>query len=172
MKPRKEILKKRAGRTRLAIGIILAILLCCGIYGVWALVAAPNAPADDPLAALSGKPVVDIREKLFIAQCNDVYLNANQYMDSVIRYEGIFGDLSGGADRPYCYVYRNSPGCCGNDGVVGFEVIWDQPYPPQNAWVEAMGTLERYEEWGNTYLRLQLVSLTELPERGLEFVTQ
>jgi len=172
MKPRKETRKRRAGRTRLALGLTLAVLLCCGIYGVWALVTAPNAPADDPLAEFSGRPLIDIREKMFIAQCNDVYLNADRYMDSLVRCQGIFGDLSGAAEGAYYYVYRNSPGCCGNDGVVGFQVIWDQPYPPQNAWVEATGALERYEEWGNAYLRLRLASLTELPERGLEFVTQ
>jgi len=163
---------KSTHRIRRTAGVLLAAALFFSFYAAWAEETATIVPAQLSMAALSSKPVVEIREKMFIAQFNDIFLNLDQYMDSVFKYQGIFGDLSGSDSGPYYFVYRNSPGCCGADGVVGFEVIWDKPYPPERSWVEAVGTLERYEEWGNTYLRLRLASLTELAERGLEFVTQ
>ena len=163
---------KSAKRIHLTLGVLLTVMLCLSSWGVGAEEDAFAGLMPDSESALSGKPVIEIREKMFIAQCNDIYLNLDQYMDSVIKYQGLFGDIPGGGDEPYHLVYRNSPGCCGNDGIVGFEVIWDQPYPAQNTWVEAVGTLERYEEWEETYVRLRLASLTEPSERGAEFVTQ
>ena len=161
---------KAIKRFRWPVILLLAVVLCAGGYAVWAQDSVFIGPAPDAIAALAGKPVIEIREKMFIAQYNDILLNLDQYMDSVVKYEGIFGDLSGD-DTPYYFVYRNSPGCCGADGIVGFEVIWDQPYPEENSWVEVVGTLERYEEWGSTYLRLRLASLNVKTERGAEFVT-
>ena len=66
----------------------------------------------------------------------------------------------------------SAPGCCGDDGEAGFEVRWEGEYPEQNDWVEAVGILEAYEEEGYQYLRLALSSLTVLPTRGAEFVSQ
>jgi len=163
---------KSAKRIRRTAGFLFAVMLFFSFCTAWAEQPAPAEPTNDSMATLFSMPVIEIREKMFIAQFNDIFLNLDQYMGSVFKYQGIFGDLSGSDNGPYYFVYRNSPGCCGADGIVGFEVIWDQPYPPQHSWVEAVGTLERYEEWDNTYLRLRLASLTELTERGAEFVTQ
>ena len=122
-----------------------------------------------------------IREKMFIAQVNDVYLNRNDYMGKTIKLEGLFlyGEAGG---REYCYVIRNGPGCCGDDGQVGFEVSWLPPgeasederiaYPNRNDWVEAQGVLQRYEEFGQGFLYLALSDLKVLDKRGSEFVIQ
>jgi putative membrane protein len=83
-------------------------------------------------------------------------------------------------------VLRNGPGCCGNDGSVGFEVSWPEAagvnsavplapghrYPRQDQWVEAEGILAYYEEEGYPYLYLALTSLTVKLQRGAEFVSQ
>ena len=123
-----------------------------------------GAPAGD---------VVEIREKMFIAQTNDIYLNAEDYLGKTIRYEGIFDvDFWAEMGTTYYYVIRYGPGCCGDDGDAGFEVRWEGAYPEQNDWVEAVGVLEAYEEDGYQYLRLALSSLTVLPTRGAEFVSQ
>jgi zinc transport system permease protein len=124
-------------------------------------------------------PVVEIKEKMFISQTNDVYLNAEDYLGRIIKLEGLFKReqyLEEGA--AYCFVLRYGPGCCGNDGNAGFEVAWDTPeggepeYPAEDEWVEAVGTLKNYEEDGYPYLYLSLSSLRVLEERGAEFVTQ
>ena len=88
----------------------------------------------------------------------------------------MFSTVSGGDGGPvYHLVYRKSPGCCGNDGIAGLEVLWDDPnatYPAENDWVRAVGVLEQYDENGTPYLRLRLISLDVKTDRGLEFVNQ
>jgi uncharacterized membrane protein YcgQ (UPF0703/DUF1980 family) len=128
--------------------------------------------------------VVEIKEKMFIAQTNDIYLNAEDYLGRTIKLEGLFKvEQYTGRDTPYCFVLRYGPGCCGTDGNAGFEVAWDnaltlQPaigfsgYPDADDWVEAAGELKYYEEDGYPYLYIALSSLTVLEERGAEFVTQ
>jgi zinc transport system permease protein len=126
-----------------------------------------------PMNAEGG--VIEIREKLFIAQTNDVYLNPKDYLGKTLKLEGLFQQVQAG-ETGYCYVLRYGPGCCGNDGNAGFEVAWDppleQPYPGENDWVEAVGTLKTYLEDGYPYLYLSLSSLRALDTRGAEFVTQ
>ena len=117
--------------------------------------------------------MIEISEKVFIAQTNDIYINTEDYLGKTIKYEGIFQsyyyDVT---DTTYYSVIRYGPGCCGFDANAGFEVEWDGDYPEQNDWVEAVGALETYEEGGAQYLRLKLSSLKVLPVRGAEFVQQ
>jgi hypothetical protein len=120
--------------------------------------------------------VVEIREKMFLAQTNDVYINPQEYLGKTIKLEGIFQLYD--VDPPYYFVIRYGPGCCGNDGYAGFEVAWDpnspgeKTYPQQNDWVEAVGVLGTYEEDDYPYLCIALSSLTVKQERGAEFVSQ
>jgi len=121
--------------------------------------------------------IVEIKEKMFIAQVNDVYLNKEDYFGKTIKLEGIFlTEQSTAREEPYCFVLRYGPGCCGTDGNVGFEVAWmnsqKKPYPEKNAWVEATGVLKTYEEDDFEYLYLDLSSLNVLKTRGVEVVTQ
>ncbi len=119
---------------------------------------------------------LEVREKMYLTQVTEVLVNTPDYLGKTIALEGmldIFTDSATGT--VYHTVYRKSPGCCGNDGYTGFEVIWDDPaatYPAQNDWVRAVGVLEQYEENGTPYLRLRLISLEVRAERGLEFVSQ
>jgi hypothetical protein len=131
---------------------------------------APDAAAGDSSAVDSGEPL-EIREKMFIAQTNEVYLNPEDYMGRTIKLEGLFKkqEYAGGA---YCFVIRYGPGCCGNDGSAGFEVAWDRPYPQEDDWVEVVGVLDSYDEDGYPYIYLALSSLMVKAERGREFVTQ
>ncbi|MDR1986382.1 MAG: hypothetical protein LBP88_05345 [Treponema sp.] len=119
---------------------------------------------------------VEIKEKMFIAQTNDVYLNPEDYLGKTIKLEGIFQTQSySSTEPPYCFVIRYGPGCCGNDGNAGFEVMWEQAdaiYPAENDWVEAIGVLGAYEEDGYPYICINLSSLKVLETRGQEFVTQ
>jgi hypothetical protein len=121
------------------------------------------------------KGVIEIKEKMFIAQTNDVYLNPEDYLGRTIKLEGLF-KYEIGYENTYCFVIRYGPGCCGYDGNAGFEVAWDgsknRKYPEEDAWVEAVGKLQTYEESGYPYLYLSLDSLTVKKTRGAEFVTQ
>jgi uncharacterized membrane protein YcgQ (UPF0703/DUF1980 family) len=132
---------------------------------------APAPPEPDRETAL------EIGEKMFIAQINDVYLNPEDYLGRTIKLEGLFKSEQYG-EQSYCFVIRYGPGCCGNDGNAGFEIAWGDPsaaggaYPDIDEWVEATGILRTYEEDGYPYLYLALSSLNVLDTRGAEFVTQ
>jgi zinc transport system permease protein len=125
-----------------------------------------------PAASPASGDIVEIREKMFIAQTNAVYLNTEDYMGKTIKMEGIF-KTEVGYDTTYCFVIRYGPGCCGYDGNAGFEVAWAAPrhsYPAEDAWVEAVGVHSSYEEDGFPYLYLSLSDLTVKETRGAEYV--
>jgi zinc transport system permease protein len=133
---------------------------------------APDSASADTAAA-EDSDIIEIREKMFIAQTNDIYFNTPDYLGKTIKYEGIFTVYEvPETGAVYYSVIRYGPGCCGIDANAGFEVLWDKPYPQQNDWVEAIGVLEQYEEDGYQYLRLALSSLEVLPTRGAEYVDQ
>ncbi|MDR0383155.1 MAG: hypothetical protein LBH50_04130 [Spirochaetaceae bacterium] len=125
-------------------------------------------------AEAAAKPLLEIKEKLFIAQTNDIYLNPEEYMGRRIKLQGMFKtDYYTGNEEPYCFVLRYGPGCCGYDGTAGFEVKWaddDRVYPAEDDWVEAVGVLDSYDEDGYPYIYLSLSSLTVMDERGAETV--
>lgn len=122
-------------------------------------------------SAESSDEVLEIKEKLFIAQTNDIYLNPENYLGMRIRYEGIYDPFEY-ENLLYHYVIRYGPGCCGYDANAGFEVAWEGLYPEAGAWVEAEGVLEMYESEGSSFLLLKLDHLEEKAERGAEFVFQ
>jgi zinc transport system permease protein len=119
-------------------------------------------------------PVIVIREKLFIAQTNEIYLNAPDYLGRRIRLEGLFKTQTNGVpgDPVYNFVLRYGPGCCGYDGTAGFEVAWEGEAPKEDDWVEAEGVLAEYDENGFKYLYLALDTLNVLDTRGAEVVLQ
>ncbi|MDR3356743.1 MAG: hypothetical protein LBO04_06100 [Spirochaetaceae bacterium] len=134
---------------------------------------AEDAETKKPEAA--NKTTLEIKEKLFIAQTNDIYLNPDEYVGRRIKLEGLFkSDKYVGSNQTYRFVLRYGPGCCGYDGTAGFEVNWppdqDTAYPAEDDWVEAVGVLDSYEEDGYPYLYLSLESLTVKDERGAETV--
>jgi uncharacterized membrane protein YcgQ (UPF0703/DUF1980 family) len=127
----------------------------------------------DFCAEANDSDVIEIREKMFIEQTNDVYINVDEYLGRTIKLEGIFGIIED--DDPICYyVYRFGPGCCGYDANAGFEVTWknEGQYANEDDWVEATGVLESYEIEGEPLLRLALTSLVVKAERGKERVEQ
>jgi len=129
---------------------------------------------------IPGKADVVIGERMFIGQVNDVYRNPDEYLGKTIKLEGLFIHGNAGG-REYRYVIRRGPGCCGDDGQVGFEVSWNFPgnppgekraYPKMNDWVEVRGELKRYESQGYNFLYISLSELNTLKKRGQEFVIQ
>ncbi|MDR0485890.1 MAG: hypothetical protein LBH29_04105 [Elusimicrobiota bacterium] len=115
---------------------------------------------------------LEIRDRFFITQINNIYKNPKSYLGTVIKYEGIFDSFASynGKEKIYC-VFRYGPGCCGPDAYAGFEIISDKSYPKPNDWVEVSGILEEYEiapELKN--LRIRVRSLKVLEQRGKEVV--
>jgi uncharacterized membrane protein YcgQ (UPF0703/DUF1980 family) len=115
--------------------------------------------------------VIEIQDKMFLAQTDDIYINAPDYLGSAVRYEGIYTnfppEFEGGEELHI--VFRRAPGCCGDDGMAGFIVAWDGEYPDVDAWVRVEGVLES-TDMGDLLVRLSSLSVME--KRGQEFVRQ
>ena len=154
--------------------LVLVLLVCvCMLAGcqTQAAVVAP-APTEPARTAAPELPVVEITEKMFIAQCNDVYLNPDDYQGKAIRLEGLYSsqvDLEG--NKAYHYVMRYGPGCCGYDGSAGFEFLYDGEMPQLNDWIEVVGTVEKMTENDMEYIVLRASKVTVLDVRGAEFVS-
>jgi len=118
--------------------------------------------------------IIEIGERFFVTQITDINMNASNYIGRTIQYEGVFRSLSWAATgEDYYMVIRNTLGCCGDDGVVGYEVYLGDIEPfSDNAWVQVTGVLEWYEVGDMRFLRVVATSIREMDERGAEFVTQ
>ncbi|MDR2136956.1 MAG: hypothetical protein LBO68_01590 [Synergistaceae bacterium] len=172
---------KRIPKKELLLALVGVVFLALTAPGP-ALTATPPKPSEkDP-------KVFEIRERMFIQQCNDIYLNPEEYLGRTVKLEGIYEEyLDEAENETFCYVIRYGPGCCGNDGVAGFQVLFHEGYgdndknppPKPNDWVEAVGTVEldRGDEQGNQddqdeepSVVLRLSRLTVMQKRGKEFV--
>ncbi|MCQ2609874.1 MAG: hypothetical protein MJ151_03705, partial [Lachnospiraceae bacterium] len=67
------------------------------------------------------KNTLVIGEKLFLTQINDIYNNFQRYDGKTIVVEGMLGNYTEWDNSMQnAVVFRNGPGCCGNDGWGGF----------------------------------------------------
>ena len=130
-------------------------------------------PTETPVAGVD----IQIGEKMFIAQCNDIYVNAPDYIGKIISLEGLYKR----SEYPFQgrivveqYVMRYGPGCCGNDGSAGFEIDYSGDDLIDNDWVRVVGTLDMVPREGTDYFRLVLrvMQIQKLEVRGSEFVLQ
>lgn len=115
--------------------------------------------------------IIEIKERMFVQQCNDIYLNPDEYKDKIIKIEGMYDEYdSFTGDEKYSYVVRYGPGCCGDDGLVGFEFIYDGDIPKVNDWIQVLGTLDTVDEGDYEYIVLKALEVNVLDVRGEEFV--
>ncbi|MDR1875726.1 MAG: hypothetical protein LBQ90_12035 [Synergistaceae bacterium] len=124
-------------------------------------------------SAAGDSKIFEIREKMFIEQCNDIYLNPDDYAGRRIKLEGIYEEnVDEESGEIFRYVFRYGPGCCGNDGVAGFEcVVEPGALPKRGDWVEAIGTVEVGQDAdGLDYVVLKPSRLTVMEKRGAEYV--
>lgn len=120
----------------------------------------------------NGGEIFEIREKMFITQCNDIYLNPEDYKEKTIKLSGVYDEyIDDESGQVYHYVIRYGPGCCGNDGVAGFEFFYDGDMPEPDDWIEAVGTIEIIDNSvGYQDIIMHLSKITILEERGAEYV--
>jgi len=77
-----------------------------------------DTKADNDKTSKKDDSVFEIREKMFIAQCNDIYLNLKDFEGRTVKIEGFCDtDIDPETGKTYYGVIRKGPGCCGNDGV-------------------------------------------------------
>lgn len=152
--------------------------------------AAQDAQASDTQeAAAAAAPDIVFKEATYVTLINDVYNNPNNYLGKTIQIDGMYTleDFTTQGGKKYYYVYRQGPGCCGNDGsMCGFEFTSaDGTYPsyvPQSGdansahpWIKVTGVLEQYyegegEQKTGPYFTLSNAKYEVMNERGAEIV--
>ncbi len=117
---------------------------------------------------------LEIKEKMFVTQINEIYANTKDYLGKTLMYEGIFGIYNyEDIKKDFYYVYRNGPGCCVTDAQAGFEVVYDKDYPKENDWVRVIGKLDYCKDKkGVDVLCIKATSIKKMKTRGKEIVVQ
>lgn len=114
--------------------------------------------------------MIEITDNFFIQQTNDVYLNLNDYIGKTIKIEGLiysYQDTNG----DICYaVVRNTPGCCGSDGLAGLDIRYNEDYPEEDTWVEVIGVVSSDTMYGSEIPAIQVSSI-KTKDKGTTFVT-
>jgi uncharacterized membrane protein YcgQ (UPF0703/DUF1980 family) len=119
------------------------------------------------------REVIEIGEKMFVGQMNDIYLNPDDYLGRTIRYEGFYTYFENEeTGQRYDCIVRNGPGCCGYDSSVGFEVDWKGDLPTVDDWCSVQGVVDIYKENGLDYIVVRADELDVLPYRGEDTVVQ
>lgn len=114
--------------------------------------------------------VLEITDNFFIEQTTDMYLNLEDYIGKTVKIEGLiyqYQDDNG----DICYaVVRNTPGCCGNDGLAGVDIRYDGEYPKIDTWVEVQGVIGKDIVFGEEVPAIRVSSIKETA-KGKTFVT-
>ena len=137
-------------------------------------------------AAAEITPDIIFKEATYVTLINDVYNNPDNYLGKVVQIDGMYTleDYTEQGGGKYYYVYRQGPGCCGNDGsMCGFEFTSkDGTYPdyiPQSGddnsahpWIKVTGTLSQYYEGeSGPYYSLKDATYEIMTTRGAEIVS-
>ena len=152
--------------------IILIILLIIIIVGLTFFIRKPSiSPTNKAKSNIQKQKIdLDITDNYFIAQTNDVYVNYNDYKGKIVRIEGYFYVYQNyKTGENYYAVVRNSPGCCGNDGLAGLDIKYNGKYPAEKTWIKVIGKISKYSETDPT--PVIIVSSLEETEEGLGFVS-
>ena len=121
------------------------------------------------LPNIEGKSINEIGDSFFIEATNDVIVNLSEHVGKAISIQGFVAcDEAPNGDMSYS-VYRQTPGCCGNDGIAGLDIVCMDDYPQIGTWVKATGIVE--EDPLNKKNPVIFVSKIEECEITVPFVT-
>lgn len=171
------------------ISLILASVLVLSFVGCSKKTSAVNNSTSKTTASEEQKADIVFKDATYVTYINDIYANGDKYIGKTIEIDGMYTyqDSTNQAGKRYYYVYRQGPGCCGNDGsMCGFEFTVAEgvsypDYSPKNGdankshpWIKVTGKLERYYEGSEgPYYTLSNSKIEIMPdsERGKEIVS-
>lgn len=142
--------------------------------------------------------VIEVKEDMYVTKISEIGVDAGKTEGRIIKLEGMYykgmpyveasvdpnaieeaqnnntevkkeTKVTPGTENKN-YVLRKSPGCCGDDGFVGFGFEYNGELPKENDWIEVTGELTLSEDTGEMVLKASSVKI--LDKRGTEFVTQ
>ena len=148
--------------------IILFIAICGSI--IFALHSTNKKASDNIKTVSDGDIEVEITDSYFIQATNDIYFNMDDYVGKTIRMEGLVYSYEDTEGEIRFAVVRNTPGCCGADGLAGLDIQYDKEYPAEDTWVEVIGVIEKDVISGFDTPVIKLTALAE-KEEGTTFVT-
>lgn len=126
-------------------------------------------------ASFAGSPdekeTVEINEKFFIQQCMNVYLNPEDFQDKLLKIEGLCEVWDDNGETHYL-VYRNTPGCCGNDGTIGFMFLYkgEEKLASKN-WISVTASVNIGKNpFGQKSITLDATEVIIKEKHGAEFV--
>ncbi|MCL2259721.1 MAG: hypothetical protein FWC15_00010 [Fibromonadales bacterium] len=95
-------------------------------------------------SAEHSKAICYLKDRFFIQQVNDIYLNPQSYRDKVIQIEGFFNSYIDENKIERYVVFRKTAGCCENDGSSGFEFVYKKGKPnfKQDEWIFVEGVVK------------------------------
>lgn len=115
--------------------------------------------------------IVEITDNYFIEQTNDVFYNMDEYVGKSIKMEGYIYTYEDPESGETCYaVVRNTPGCCGADGLAGLDIRTTEKCPADKTWVEVIGIVGKETVYGDEIPVIKVASMTQ-KEEETGFVT-
>jgi uncharacterized membrane protein YcgQ (UPF0703/DUF1980 family) len=124
------------------------------------------------IASAKSTKIIELTDKFYVTYINDIFYNQDDYLGKTLRLQGAYMkatyNLGNSKKKQIDFVYRNGPGCCGNDGAMcGFEFEnTNKVALKDDDWIEVTGVLETYEENGLSFLRLANCTVTVMKKRG------
>jgi len=104
-----------------------------------------------------------LKDRLFIQQINDIYLNPKSYEDKTIQIEGFFGTYVDDNKIQRYVVFRKTAGCCENDGSAGFEFVYKKgkiDFKPDE-WIFVEGIVKENSGKASSEIYLEAISVVK-----------
>jgi len=76
------------------------------------------------MAQTNNKSFCLLKDRLFVQQVRDIYLNPQTYGNKIVQIEGFFEKYMDENNQERYEVFRKTAGCCGDDGRAGFEFVY------------------------------------------------
>lgn len=156
--------------------ILMILLLLVFLFGIAFLIYNINGKSiklneqNEKIEENKKKEIIEIKDDYFISTTNDIYYKLDSYVGKTIKMEGFLYVYDFQGETRYGVV-RNSPGCCGNDGLAGLDIKYDGEYPSEDTWVEIIGTVEAEEMEKDYSIPVVNVESMEEKEAGVTFVS-
>ncbi|GBU24360.1 hypothetical protein R83H12_00989 [Fibrobacteria bacterium R8-3-H12] len=121
------------------------------------------------MAQTKNKSFCLLKDRLFVQQVQDIYLNPQTYGDKIVQIEGFFEKYMDENNQERYEVFRKTAGCCGDDGRAGFEFVYKKEKLKfhQNEWILVEAIVK--ERAADVYL--EAISVTKKDKgKAKEFV--